>query len=65
MKTCEPHGYNPPSKCPNCSIHKRRKRKAASKKGWETRRANVINEVEEQENTRQKPEEFSIHGWMS
>jgi len=65
MKTCQPHGYNPPSRCPNCRIHKTKKRKAASKKGWETRRANSNLQTETVEDDQQKPEEFAAHGWLS
>lgn len=35
--TCD-HDYNPPSRCPSCRSEKRRRRKAASLKGWATRR---------------------------
>jgi len=65
MKTCQPHGYNPPSRCPNCRIHKRRQRKKASQKGWQTRRANIIQEVENEEKPSQVNEEFATHGWLS
>lgn len=62
-KTCEPHGYNPPSLCPNCRIKRKRFLKARAKAGWEARRRNV-NSAENQRIEHQY-EAYRRQGWKS
>lgn len=63
MKTCQPHGYNPPSRCPNCRIRKRRTRKNAAIKGWQTREITTAAKTAQREKDRK--EKLARHGWLS
>jgi len=63
MKTCEPHNYNPPSRCPNCKIHKKHTRKNAAKKGWKTRKTTTATKTAQQQQERK--EKLARHGWLS
>lgn len=63
MKTCQQHGYNPPSRCPNCKIRKRRTRKNAARKGWQTREITKAANTAQREKDRK--EKLARHGWLS
>jgi hypothetical protein len=63
MKTCQPHGYNPPSRCPNCRIHKHRARQNAARKGWKTREITTAAKAEQRE--KERKENLKRHGWLS
>lgn len=63
MKTCKPHGHNPPSRCPNCRIYKKRARKNAARKGWQTREITAAAKAERLE--KERKENLARHGWLS